>query len=400
LSSKDRIMPYKSEAQEGYFHTHEAELKRQGVDVAEWDRATKGKSLPRRARESGGSNDTNVPYDTLYTPGSGKAYSPEPPTHEGHTAVSGQDFPRTDMSRFEANARPSNNVEDERGWHGTRTYDIGPFQVAETQGYNGGQALPSYPSYPKNPDYHLGDSGETFPGPPAGYGGGWDPHGGTVIPDDSPGQYTVPRAHGGALTGVGRAEHAVQLAKRMAAGGFDPMGKPGVSSMGSIFEGPIRTKGAGRTDVNKHDVSAGSYVLPADAVSIAGDGNTEGGFGFFKSFFKPLDRQPLDLTGGMSAQGTPMKASGVKKPGLNLTPPAAKMPSHPGAAKRAEGGVDDGDGQTVPIIDAGGEIVVPPRLLVAKFGSLDHGHNTMDEIVSLLRKQEIERLKTAPPPKK
>jgi hypothetical protein len=42
-------MPYKSQAQAGYFHTHKAQLERQGVDVGEWDAATKGKHLPRRA---------------------------------------------------------------------------------------------------------------------------------------------------------------------------------------------------------------------------------------------------------------------------------------------------------------------------------------------------------------
>ena len=42
-------MPYVSQAQEGYFHTHKKELERQGVDVDEWDQATKGKHLPKRA---------------------------------------------------------------------------------------------------------------------------------------------------------------------------------------------------------------------------------------------------------------------------------------------------------------------------------------------------------------
>lgn len=41
-------MPYKSLAQEGYFHTHEKELAKQGVDISEWDKATKGKHLPKR----------------------------------------------------------------------------------------------------------------------------------------------------------------------------------------------------------------------------------------------------------------------------------------------------------------------------------------------------------------
>ena len=45
-------MPYKSQAQAGYFHTHEKQLASQGVDVGEWDAATKGKKLPRRAVSS------------------------------------------------------------------------------------------------------------------------------------------------------------------------------------------------------------------------------------------------------------------------------------------------------------------------------------------------------------
>ena len=41
-------MPYASQAQAGYFHTHKKQLEAQGVDVGEWDAATKGKSLPKR----------------------------------------------------------------------------------------------------------------------------------------------------------------------------------------------------------------------------------------------------------------------------------------------------------------------------------------------------------------
>jgi hypothetical protein len=44
---RDLIMPYVSEAQRGYFHAHKKELEAQGVNVGEWDRASKGKKLPR-----------------------------------------------------------------------------------------------------------------------------------------------------------------------------------------------------------------------------------------------------------------------------------------------------------------------------------------------------------------
>ena len=43
-------MPYKSQAQAGYFHTHQKELEKQGVSVAEWDKASKGLKLPARAK--------------------------------------------------------------------------------------------------------------------------------------------------------------------------------------------------------------------------------------------------------------------------------------------------------------------------------------------------------------
>lgn len=41
-------MPYKSDAQRGYFNANRAKLEAQGVDVDEWNAASKGKKLPRR----------------------------------------------------------------------------------------------------------------------------------------------------------------------------------------------------------------------------------------------------------------------------------------------------------------------------------------------------------------
>jgi hypothetical protein len=42
-------MPYKSKAQQGYFHANRAKLESEGVDVDEWDSASKGKKLPEKA---------------------------------------------------------------------------------------------------------------------------------------------------------------------------------------------------------------------------------------------------------------------------------------------------------------------------------------------------------------
>ena len=45
-------MPYKSQAQAAYFNIHKKELEKQGVDVNEWNQASKGKSLPKKASKT------------------------------------------------------------------------------------------------------------------------------------------------------------------------------------------------------------------------------------------------------------------------------------------------------------------------------------------------------------
>jgi hypothetical protein len=39
-------MPYASKAQAAYFNIHKKELSKQGVDVNEWNKASKGMKLP------------------------------------------------------------------------------------------------------------------------------------------------------------------------------------------------------------------------------------------------------------------------------------------------------------------------------------------------------------------
>jgi hypothetical protein len=43
-------MPFKSEAQRAYFNANRAKLEQQGVDVDEWNSASKGMKLPKRAK--------------------------------------------------------------------------------------------------------------------------------------------------------------------------------------------------------------------------------------------------------------------------------------------------------------------------------------------------------------
>ena len=44
-------MPYKSKAQEAYFNVNRSKLEAQGVDVNEWNAASKGKELPKKLHE-------------------------------------------------------------------------------------------------------------------------------------------------------------------------------------------------------------------------------------------------------------------------------------------------------------------------------------------------------------
>lgn len=45
-------MPYRSQAQRKFFNANRAALERQGVSVDEWNRASKGKSLPQRPKDA------------------------------------------------------------------------------------------------------------------------------------------------------------------------------------------------------------------------------------------------------------------------------------------------------------------------------------------------------------
>jgi hypothetical protein len=53
-------MPYKSQKQAGYFHTHEKEIGKN--IVKEWDEATKGKKLPKtsHSKPSKTKNNSNI----------------------------------------------------------------------------------------------------------------------------------------------------------------------------------------------------------------------------------------------------------------------------------------------------------------------------------------------------
>lgn len=140
-------------------------------------------------------------------------------------------------------------------------------------------------------------------------------------------------------------------------------------------EGLFHADTAGRTDRLPRSVPADSFVMPADATSIVGQGNPAAG---------------AKILQGMLAQG----------------PYGSPMPR----GKRAGGG-NSTDGDVSHVLVAGGETLIP-RNHVQNVGwrlkkggpmepdkDLKAGHKWLRDFVSKTRKYEIERLKKAPKPK-
>lgn len=133
---------------------------------------------------------------------------------------------------------------------------------------------------------------------------------------------------------------------------------PYVTPIPSGFHvGPIRAAVPGRTDHLPMKVPPNSYVFPADVVSYLGEGNTEAGYEVISGMF-PLSAE----------------------------------------ARAAGGAVGD---DAMDIIAAGGEYVLSPeQVAIAGEGDVKAGHEVLDKLVVLLRKNHIKTLKKLPGPVK
>jgi len=169
-------------------------------------------------------------------------------------------------------------------------------------------------------------------------------------------------------------------------------GPPGAGAAEHVYAGPLHSHVPGRTDKINLNVKPGSYVIPADVVSMIGEGNTLAGSAVLKVMFGQKA-----LTGSVP----PPKS----RPGIV----ERRMEHHamlPGAGQvrgYQEGGEAERDPRTegaAPVVVAGGEHIIGPDEIKAKFGDLAHGHKSLDEFVGEMRRREIKRLRTAPPPKK
>lgn len=145
------------------------------------------------------------------------------------------------------------------------------------------------------------------------------------------------------------------------------------------FKGPIISSVPGRTDRHRANVPSGAFVIPADIVSAHGEGNTLAGMGTLQKLFKmgPHAAHPSKTAGALN---------NIKK--------------------MAKGGsADQHVGKPVPVILAGGEIVVPPEnvhetmsRVTGKKLSLSEAHAAMDKWVINERKKLRKTLAKLPGP--
>lgn len=124
---------------------------------------------------------------------------------------------------------------------------------------------------------------------------------------------------------------------------------------GSVHAGPIMSAVPGRTDNHPMDVEEGAYILPSDHVSSLGEGNTMAGMEVVNHMIETLGGDPQHR----------------------------------------------GNGNAVPINAAGGEVAIPPSVVMAiGGGDIKRGHEMLDQWVLLNRKKHINTLRGLPGPAK
>lgn len=152
-------------------------------------------------------------------------------------------------------------------------------------------------------------------------------------------------------------------------------------------EGLITSTGAGRTDVHNIKVPSGSYIIPADVVSGISEGNTLSGADVID---RMMHSNPYGIQGGHKGggKGIPSAPAPYREPKDNFS-----MLNRGGKAK-------NGDSEAVPIVVAGGEVLLHPHTIERKFGSLKKGHASLDAFVKKARAHNVKNISKLPGPKK
>jgi hypothetical protein len=145
----------------------------------------------------------------------------------------------------------------------------------------------------------------------------------------------------------------------------------------------------GRTDRIPMRAAPGSYVLPADVVSGLGQGNTHAGA-------RMWGQAIMAAAGPAGASTMGMRRGSIPK----ATVPRKMTSGTLGTLTKgfAQGGETDDDGY-VPIVTAGGEMLIDPEIVAALGnGSEMLGKRTLAQSVLKVRKQVIDDLKKLPRP--
>ncbi len=172
--------------------------------------------------------------------------------------------------------------------------------------------------------------------------------------------------------------------------------------------GMIGGSGAGRTDRLPLSVGSGSHVVPADVVSAVGQGASQFGANALQAAMRT---GPYGVPFPKEVHGkgppSPPHASGTG-PDIpsGLTSSSSNLP----VTGLAEGGEDH---KKTSILAASGELVCPAEDVIAigergirdglahkGENAEDVGHRLLDEMITRVRKFNIEWLRHAPPPKK
>lgn len=142
---------------------------------------------------------------------------------------------------------------------------------------------------------------------------------------------------------------------------------------GPVHVGPIVSEVPGRTDAHAIDVGSGSYVLPSSHVTSFGEENSLAGMANLKK----------------------MGPHGIRKLARSAHGASSIIKRH-----RAKGGsVNPALGRPVPIMAAGGEIVMSPEeVSVVGDGDIELGHRLLDNWIVQNRKKQINVLRKLAPP--
>ena len=173
--------------------------------------------------------------------------------------------------------------------------------------------------------------------------------------------------------------NARKYGAKMASGGISPPMGERMAAKQLFHEGFLHSPVPGRTDRLPITVEGGAYVVPSSHVAGIGQDNSLSGAHILDKMFKsgPYGSAP----GSIHSAKSPI-------PHLNLKP----------TTKFASGGTPSG--HPVEIVAAGGEYVIPPKAIIAKYGDLDKGHKALDHWIVTHRKKHAKTIAKLAPPKR